>query len=77
MKIVADSNIVFAQEAFGNLGSVECVDGRLITRDMLIDADILLVRSITKVDKTLLDGTAVKFVASATIGTDHVDLFWL
>jgi erythronate-4-phosphate dehydrogenase len=77
MKIIADSNIIFAKEAFGGLGTVECVDGRLITQDKLVDADILLVRSITKVDKTLLEGTPVKFVASATIGTDHIDLAWL
>jgi erythronate-4-phosphate dehydrogenase len=42
-----------------------------------MNADVLLVRSVTRVDAGLLDGTPVRFVGSATIGTDHIDQAWL
>jgi erythronate-4-phosphate dehydrogenase len=48
-----------------------------MTADDVRDADVLLVRSITRVDSDLLSGSKVGFVGSATIGTDHVDLDWL
>lgn len=38
------------------------------------DADALIIRSVTKVDHTLIDHSALKFVGSATIGTDHMDI---
>jgi erythronate-4-phosphate dehydrogenase len=77
MNILADSNIVFAKEAFSGLGSVSLAGGRDITHDRLSGVDALLVRSITHVDKELLHDTPVRFVASATIGTDHVDRDYL
>jgi erythronate-4-phosphate dehydrogenase len=77
MKILADSNIVFVREAFAQFGDLDTVDGRAITRERLKDADMLLVRSVTKVMAGLLKGTGVKFVASATSGTDHVDMRYL
>jgi erythronate-4-phosphate dehydrogenase len=73
VKIVADENIPYIREAFGSVGKVELVAGRSITPALLKDADILLVRSITQVDQSLLEGTGVKMVATATIGTDHID----
>ncbi|MFA5863736.1 MAG: 4-phosphoerythronate dehydrogenase PdxB [Phycisphaerae bacterium] len=73
VKIVADENIPYVREAFGQLGKIELVGGRAITSALLKDADILLVRSVTRVDQTLLAGTQVKMVATATIGTDHID----
>lgn len=45
-----------------------------ITRDAIIDAEGLIVRTRTRCDAALLDGTAVRFIATATIGTDHIDL---
>lgn len=77
MKIVADENIPLLQRFFGELGDVIAVPGRLITADTVRDADILLVRSVTPVDQSLLDGSSVRFVGSTTIGTDHVDLNYL
>ena len=77
MKIIADENIPFVKNAFERLGVITTISGRQITRQILLDADVLLVRSITKVDKQLLNGTSVKFVATATIGTEHVDLDYL
>jgi len=74
MKIVADENIPFAQQAFGHLGDVLLLPGRSLSNEHLKNADILLVRSITKVNASLLDDTPVRFVGTATIGTDHIDL---
>lgn len=73
MKIVADPNIPFVREAFGPLGEVRLVPGREITAGAARDADVLLVRSVTPVNTALLDASQVKFVATATIGIDHVD----
>jgi erythronate-4-phosphate dehydrogenase len=73
MRIVCDENIPRAAELFGRLGDVETVAGRAIDNRVVRDADLLLVRSVTRVDEALLDGARVRFVASATIGTDHVD----
>ena len=73
MKTVADPNIPFVREAFGALGDIVLVPGREISAVDVRDADLLLVRSVTTVDAALLEGSRVKFVATATIGTDHVD----
>ncbi|MFA3784025.1 4-phosphoerythronate dehydrogenase [Melioribacteraceae bacterium 4301-Me] len=77
MKIVIDENIAFGKKAFSQFGDVVLVNGRKITNDILKDADILIVRSVTKVDKDLLKGTKVRFVGTATIGTDHIDKDYL
>lgn len=77
MKIVADRNIPMVEQAFSTFGVVDQMDGRAIDRRAVAEADIVLVRSITKVHEELLNGSAVKFVATATIGTDHVDTSWL
>lgn len=77
MIIVADENIPFAAEAFGKLGEVRLLPGRGITQADLRDADLLMVRSITQVNPDLLAGTKVRFVGTATIGTDHIDTAYL
>ncbi|BDQ03208.1 4-phosphoerythronate dehydrogenase [Ignavibacterium sp.] len=77
MKLVVDENIAFAREAFSHFGETVLLAGRDITREVLKDTDILIVRSVTNVDENLLDETAVKFVGTATIGTDHIDLNYL
>lgn len=77
MKIVVDENIPQAREAFNGFGEVVFMAGREITNDVLIDTDILLVRSITSVNEKLLKGTKIKFIATATAGTDHVDKEYL
>jgi erythronate-4-phosphate dehydrogenase len=77
MKILADSNILFARDAFSQLGHVTLVKGRDITRERLSDTDILLVRSTISINKALLYSTPVKYVASATTGIDHVDTVFL
>jgi len=77
MKIVADANIPFVGECFSSVGEVEVFGGRRITADVLADADVLLVRSITPVNADLLAASKVRFVATATIGVDHVDIDYL
>ncbi|MDF1629390.1 MAG: 4-phosphoerythronate dehydrogenase [Alcanivoracaceae bacterium] len=76
LRIIADENMP-GLSMFEGLGQVVRLPGRAICRQQLLEADVLLVRSVTKVDKTLLEGTPVGFVGSATIGTDHIDLPWL
>ena len=71
--ILADENIPFAREAFGTLGEVRLKHGRQIAHADLADVDLLVVRSITKVDAALVAGTRVQFVGTATSGSDHVD----
>ncbi len=73
LRIVADANIPALQSAFGALGTVQALPGRDLTPAAVHDADVLLVRSVTPVDAALLAGSAVRFVGSATAGTDHVD----
>jgi len=77
MKIVADGNIPFVRECFSSIGDVEVVGGREITREVVADAEALLVRSITAVNEGLLSGSKVRFVATATIGFDHIDVEYL
>ncbi len=77
MKIVADENIPCVTEAFSSLGDVTLVRGRALEPVQVADADILLVRSVTRIDGTLLAGSRVHFVGSATIGFDHVDREYL
>ena len=77
MKIVADPSIPFVREAFAAFGEVTLEPGRAISTEKIRDADILLVRSVTPVHEGLLGGTRLRFVATATIGTDHVDEVYL
>lgn len=76
LRILADENMP-GLEVFRALGTLTCLPGRQITTEDLREIDILLIRSVTTVNETLLRGTPVRFVGSATIGTDHVDLAWL
>jgi erythronate-4-phosphate dehydrogenase len=69
--------MLMVAELFGQLGAIEYLPGREISAADVADADILLVRSVTRVDKALLEGSSVSFVGSATIGTDHVDQVYL
>lgn len=77
MKVVADETISYATEAFGQFGHVTLMPGREIDRLAVRDADLLFVRSRTKINAALLEGTAVRFVGSGVIGLDHVDLDYL
>ncbi|MES3040306.1 MAG: 4-phosphoerythronate dehydrogenase [Pseudomonadota bacterium] len=80
MRIVADDNMPGVEACCALLDAeVEVVrrPGRTLTAADVASADMLLVRSITRVDAALLAGSRVRFVGTATIGTDHLDLPWL
>jgi erythronate-4-phosphate dehydrogenase len=77
LKIVADENMPLVKELFSPYGDVRLIPGRSIRSEDVLDADVLLVRSVTSVNSKLLQGSSVKFVGSATIGIDHVDTTFL
>lgn len=78
MKIYADENMPYVKDFFAELGEVTLVNGRTLTAEHIIDADVLLVRSVTKVNQQLLSKSPkLKFVGTATIGTDHIDQSYL
>ena len=77
LRILADENIPGLAHFFEPLGSVRTLPGRAIRAPDLQDVDVLLVRSVTRVDEQLLGDTPVRFVGTATIGTDHLDTGYL
>lgn len=78
-QIVADESMPGVDKLFGDIANITYINGRKISNSALIEsrADALLCRSITKVNQSLLKNTSVKFVGTATIGTDHLDSNWL
>ena len=74
MKIVADTNIPFLKGVLEPYAEVVYKDGRNIRREDVHDADALVIRTRTRCNADLLDGSSVRLIATATIGTDHIDL---
>lgn len=78
MHIIADENITLLNEFFADFGDITPLSGRNMSAESVRDADILLVRSVTQVNSELLkENTALQYVGTATIGTDHIDLEYL
>ncbi|MBQ0025687.1 MAG: 4-phosphoerythronate dehydrogenase [Bacteroidales bacterium] len=75
-KIVADRAIPFLEGVLEPYFDVDYLSGDAISRDDLKDAVALLVRTRTECNSHLLSGTPVRLVATATIGTDHIDSLW-
>ena len=75
-KIIIDSAIPFIEGLFEPYADVLYLPSDRITRDVVADADVLVTRTRTKCNKELLEGSSVKMIASATIGTDHIDVPW-
>lgn len=73
MKIVIDNKIPFIKGAFEPVADVVYLSGNKITSESVKDADALVIRTRTRCNKELLDGSNVKFIATATIGFDHID----
>ncbi len=73
MKIVVDKKIPFINGVLEKYADVLYLEGREISRSDMLNADALIVRTRTKCNKELLEGTSVRFIASATIGFDHID----
>ena len=76
MKIVADTNIPFLKGVLEPYAEVVYMDGRAIDREAMRDADAIIIRTRTKCNEETLAGSRVEMIASATIGTDHIDLEW-
>jgi erythronate-4-phosphate dehydrogenase len=77
VRILADENIPGLRAWFAGWGEVRTHDGRTLAAADLADSDVLLVRSVTRVDAKLLAGSRVKFVGTATAGVDHIDQDYL
>ncbi|MBK8271021.1 MAG: erythronate-4-phosphate dehydrogenase, partial [Planctomycetes bacterium] len=77
MRIAVDDSIPGAVEVFGRLGDVRLFSGRSINSAHLAETDALVIRSVTSVTAELLKNTPVRFVGTATSGTDHVDILHL
>lgn len=77
IRVIADENMPAVEALLGDAAEVIRVDGRALTAGDVRQADVLFVRSVTPVGRELLSGSAVRFVGTATSGTDHVDLAWL
>ena len=74
MKIVVDNKIPFIREKLALLADeVVALRGTDISADDVQDADALIVRTRTRCDEALLKDSKVQFVATATIGFDHID----
>lgn len=77
MNIVIDDKIPFMRGEAEKLGETRYLPGAAIGPSDVRDADALIVRTRTRVDRRLLEGSRVRFVATATIGFDHIDAAWL
>jgi len=77
MKILGDSQIPLLVEMFSSLGEVSTYTGRVIAPEQLDGVDVLITRSTLRVDQALLQGSAVKFIGTCTVGVDHVDCDYL
>ncbi|MDX8383577.1 MAG: erythronate-4-phosphate dehydrogenase, partial [Ghiorsea sp.] len=81
LHIIADANVWGANHAFSALQGrdvqLEILEHKQIHAESVKHADVLLVRSSTKVNASLLEGSSVRFVGTATIGEDHIDKSYL
>ena len=74
MKVIVDDKIPFIKEALDTLADeVVYVPGKDFTPELVRDADALIIRTRTRCDRRLLEGSRVRFIATATIGFDHID----
>ncbi len=74
LNILIDANIPFIEGAFEPYAKVTDLKGAEFTPALVKDADALVIRTRTKCNRALLEGSSVKFIATATIGMDHIDL---
>lgn len=73
MRVVVDAAIPYVKGVLEPYSEVIYLPAKEITAQVVRDADALIIRTRTKCNKELLDGSAVKFIATATIGMDHID----
>jgi erythronate-4-phosphate dehydrogenase len=73
IRIIADEKIPFLKGVFESFADIIYLPWNAITRNAILTADAILVRTPTICDHTLLDGTSVKFIGTPTAGFDHID----
>lgn len=74
MKVIVDDKIPYIREAIERIADeVVYVPGKEFTPELVHDADALIIRTRTRCDQALLEGSRVRFIATATIGFDHID----
>lgn len=71
--IIADEKIPFLKGALESVAEIYYLPGKKINREIVRDADALIIRTRTRCDSELLENSTVKFIATATIGYDHID----
>lgn len=76
MKIIVDQAIPFLEGVLEPYAEVRRLPGKSITAEDVRDADALIIRTRTRCDAALLEGSRVRLIATATIGFDHIDLGW-
>lgn len=74
MKIVVENHIPYIQGLLEPYAQVAYLSQHEIDAQALADADVLITRTRTRCDEALLSGSRVRMIATATIGTDHIDL---
>ena len=74
MRILIDRAIPFVQGVLEPFAEVAYLDGNAFTKEVVADADALIIRTRTRCNEVLLEGSKVQFIATATIGFDHIDL---
>jgi len=77
LKIVVSKSTPFIIEVFSSIGNVIPLDSKDMTNHSIADADVLIVRSETKVNESLLKGSNIRFVGTVTSGIDHIDINYL
>ena len=76
IRVIADEKIPFLKGVLEGKAEVRYLPGKAIDREAVQHADALITRTRTRCDKDLLAGSPVKFIATATIGFDHIDTAW-
>ena len=74
IKVIADSDIPFLRGVLEPYVQITYLKGKEINAEAVRDADALIIRTRTRCDASLLGNSRVRFIASATIGSDHVDI---
>lgn len=73
IRIVADRNVPFLEGVFEPYADMVYIDGKAISSEDVRDADAMIIRTRTRCNEALLEGSRVSMIATATIGTDHID----
>ncbi|MBD5201910.1 MAG: 4-phosphoerythronate dehydrogenase [Bacteroides sp.] len=74
LNIIVEDRIPYIEDVLTPAGHVSYLPAEQITPEVMRSADALITRTRTRCDSALLDGSQCRFIATATIGTDHIDL---